>query len=96
MTDFASADPMASAAAPADDGMTLSDAAAALRKRSWLLLLGPLAAGVAAIGVSGLITPTYTATTVFMPPQQNQSAAASAVVKPVERLPRPPVPASPG
>ncbi len=41
-----------------------------------LLVLGPLAAGVIALGYSFLIPPTYTAKTQFLPPQQ-QSAAAS-------------------
>lgn len=72
-------DAQAMAAGPVDAGMSLSDAAAVLRQRWRLLLLGPLAAGLAALGISALITPTYTATTVFMPPQQSQSAAASAV-----------------
>jgi tyrosine-protein kinase Etk/Wzc len=42
-----------------------------------LLVLGPLAAGILALGISFLITPTYTAKTQFLPPQQQQSAAAS-------------------
>ena len=62
-----------------DNGMSMADAAAVLRKHWQLLLLVPLAAGMLAIGASALIPPTFTATTVFMPPQQNQSAAATAV-----------------
>lgn len=42
-----------------------------------LLVLGPLAVGVAALGISFFIPPTYTAKTQFLPPQQQQSAAAS-------------------
>lgn len=42
-----------------------------------LLVLGSLAAGVAALGISFLITPTFTATTTFVPPQQQQSSAAA-------------------
>lgn len=42
-----------------------------------LLVLGPLAVGVVALGISFLIPPTYTAKTQFLPPQQQQSAAAS-------------------
>ncbi len=42
-----------------------------------LLVLGPLAVGFAALGVSFLIPPTYTAKTQFLPPQQQQSVAAS-------------------
>ena len=41
-----------------------------------LLVLGPLTAGLIALGVSFAIPPTFTATTVFMPPQQQQSGAA--------------------
>jgi len=42
-----------------------------------LLVLGPLAVGIAALGGSFLISPTYTAKTQFLPPLQQQSAAAS-------------------
>ena len=42
-----------------------------------LLVLGPLAVGFTALGISFLIPPTYTAKTQFLPPQQQQSAAAS-------------------
>jgi tyrosine-protein kinase Etk/Wzc len=41
-----------------------------------LLVLGPLAVGLTALGISFLIPPTYTAKTQFLPPQQQQSAAA--------------------
>jgi tyrosine-protein kinase Etk/Wzc len=42
-----------------------------------LLVLGPLVAGLLALGYSFTIAPTFTATTKFLPPQQQQSAAAS-------------------
>jgi uncharacterized protein involved in exopolysaccharide biosynthesis len=42
-----------------------------------LLVLGPLAVGFTALGISFLIPPTYTAKTQFLPPQQQQNAAAS-------------------
>jgi len=42
-----------------------------------LLVLGPLVVGLTALGISFLIPPTYTAKTQFLPPQQQQSAAAS-------------------
>ena len=42
-----------------------------------LLVLGPLVFGLAALGISFAITPTFTAKTQFLPPQQQQSAAAS-------------------
>lgn len=42
-----------------------------------LLVLGPIAVGLVALGITFLITPTFTATTKFLPPQQQQSAAAA-------------------
>ncbi len=42
-----------------------------------LLTLGPLAVGLTALGISFAIPPTYTASTRFLPPQQQQSMAAS-------------------
>ncbi len=42
-----------------------------------LLILVPLAAGLVALGITLLIPPTFTATTKFMPPQQQQSAATA-------------------
>jgi uncharacterized protein involved in exopolysaccharide biosynthesis len=44
-----------------------------------LLVLGPLAIGVTALGISFLIPPTYTAKTQFLPPQQQQSSASALV-----------------
>ena len=41
-----------------------------------LLTVGPLAVGVTALAISFAIPPTYTATTKFLPPQQQQSLAA--------------------
>lgn len=60
-------------------GMSVADMLAALRRRWLLLVFGPLAAGLASVGVTALIAPTFTANTTFMPPQQAQSAAASAL-----------------
>lgn len=40
-----------------------------------LLIFGSLFAGVLALGITFLIKPTFTATTVFLPPQQQQTAA---------------------
>lgn len=42
-----------------------------------LLLFVPLAVGVLALGITFVIRPTFTATTVFMPPQQKQGGAAA-------------------
>lgn len=48
-----------------------------LRQKLRLLIAGPILAGVAAYGLSFLLPPTYTATTTFLPPQQQGSAAAA-------------------
>ncbi len=44
-----------------------------------LLVLGPLAVGVAALGISFVVPPTYTAKVQFIPPKQQQSSAAAAL-----------------
>lgn len=62
-----------------EPGMTLGEMLGALREKVLLLTLGPLLAGGAALGITMLIAPTFTATTTFMPPQQAQSGAASAL-----------------
>lgn len=50
-----------------------------LAQHKWLLILGPLVAGLAALGTAFLVPPTFTARTMFLPPQQQQSATASAI-----------------
>ncbi|QPF76478.1 lipopolysaccharide biosynthesis protein [Roseateles sp. DAIF2] len=50
-----------------------------LARRWRLLVAAPLTVGVLALGISYLIKPTFTARTSFLPPQQQQSAAASAL-----------------
>ena len=63
-----------------DDGeISLLDLLETLAERFWLLVLGPLAVGIVALGGSFLIAPTFTAKTVLMPPQAQQSAAASLI-----------------
>jgi uncharacterized protein involved in exopolysaccharide biosynthesis len=50
--------------------------------RHWkALIAGPLLAGALALALSYLVSPTYTSRTVFLPPQQQQSAAASAIAQ---------------
>jgi tyrosine-protein kinase Etk/Wzc len=44
-----------------------------------LLVLGPLLAGLAALGIAFLIPPTFTAKVQFIPPKQQQSSAAAAL-----------------
>lgn len=62
-----------------DDGIGLLELGVILRSR-WKMLVGvPLAAGVLAYGAAFLIPPTFTAQTTFLPPQQQQSSAASAL-----------------
>ena len=61
----------------ADDEISLLDLLQTVVDNLRLLVLGPLAVGVAALGISFFIPPTYTAKTQFLPPQQQQSAAAS-------------------
>ena len=60
-----------------DDEISLLDLLQVVAENLKLLILGPLAVGLAALGISFVIPPTYTAKTVFLPPQQSQSAAAS-------------------
>lgn len=59
-----------------DDEINLLDLAQVVVDNLRLLVLGPLAAGLVALGISFAITPTFTATTVFLPPQQQQGAAS--------------------
>jgi tyrosine-protein kinase Etk/Wzc len=60
-----------------EDEISLLDLAETIAERLWLLVFGPLFVGLIALGVSFLIPPTFTARTVLMPPQAQQSAAAS-------------------
>ena len=76
----------AGAAVPApgvDDGtedeISLLDLALVVAENLRLLILGPLAVGLAALGYAFTIEPTFTAKVVMLPPQQQQSAAASAL-----------------
>lgn len=62
---------------PEDDEISLLDLLQTIVDNLRLLVLGPLAVGVLALGITFLIPPTYTAKTQFLPPQQQQSAAAS-------------------
>ena len=62
---------------PDDDEISLLDLLQVVADNLRLLVLGPLVVGLLALGYSFTITPTFTATTKFMPPQQQQSSAAS-------------------
>lgn len=58
------------------DEVDLLDILLVISENLRLLILGPLLVGLSALGISFLITPTFTATTSFLPPQQQQGAAA--------------------
>jgi tyrosine-protein kinase Etk/Wzc len=60
-----------------DDEISLLDLLQTIVDNLRLLVLGSLAVGLLALGYSFTIPPTYTAKTQFLPPQQQQSAAAS-------------------
>ena len=60
-----------------DDEISLLDLLQTIVDSLRLLVLGPLAVGLMALGISFVIPPTFTAKTQFLPPQQQQSAAAS-------------------
>jgi uncharacterized protein involved in exopolysaccharide biosynthesis len=62
-----------------EPGIGLGEVLDLLREHLKLLAVGPLAVGVLALGVTYLIPPTFTASTTFLPPQQQQSSAASAL-----------------
>jgi tyrosine-protein kinase Etk/Wzc len=60
-----------------EDEISLLDLLQVIVDNLRLLLLGPLACGLVALGISFVIPSTYTAKTQFLPPQQQQTAAAS-------------------
>ncbi len=62
---------------PEDDEISLLDLLQTIVDNLRLLVLGPLAVGLAALGISFASPPTFTAKTQFLPPQQQQSSAAS-------------------
>ena len=62
---------------PDDDEISLLDLLQVVADNLRLLVLGPIAAGLLALGYSFTIPPTFTATTKLMPPQQQQSVAAA-------------------
>lgn len=66
---------------PDSDAVDLLDLLVQLLLRWRLLLAGPLLAGAVALGITYLIPKTYTSRVVFLPPQQQQSAAASALAQ---------------
>lgn len=67
------------AAAPQSAEMGGLDMLLEVARHARLVVVGGLAAGVLAVGLSYLVRPTFSASTVLLPPQQQQSAAASAL-----------------
>ena len=62
--------------ADAEDEISLLDLLQVVVDNLRLLVLGPLLVGLLALGISFLITPTYTATTRFLVPQGQSASAA--------------------
>ena len=62
-----------------EPGISLGELMSIVTAKWKLLVCASLGAGAVALGVSFLIPPTYTASTMFLPPQQPQNAAASAL-----------------
>lgn len=60
-----------------DDEISLLDLLQTIVDNLRLLILGPLVVGLAALGITFVIPPTFTAETKFLPPQQQQGMAAS-------------------
>lgn len=60
-----------------EDEVSLIDLLQVVADNLRLLVLAPLAAGLIALGVAFVIPPTFTASTSFLPPQQQQGAAAA-------------------
>src|SRR5687768_6954199 len=58
------------------DEINVLDLALVLAENWRTLVLLPLAAGLAALGIGFLIPPTYTATTRILPPAQQQTTSA--------------------
>jgi uncharacterized protein involved in exopolysaccharide biosynthesis len=62
-----------------EEGLQFLDLAVPVIENLRMLIAAPIVMGLAALGISYLIAPTYTARTSFLPPQQQQSVAASAL-----------------
>jgi len=60
-----------------EDEISLLDLLQTVAENLKLLILGPLAVGLAALGISFVVPPIFTAKTTFLPPQAQQSTAAS-------------------
>ena len=65
------------AALPAHDKISLLDLLQVVADNLRLLVVGPLLVGLVALAIAFQLTPTFIATTKFVPPQQQQSAAVA-------------------
>jgi uncharacterized protein involved in exopolysaccharide biosynthesis len=63
-----------------DDEISFLDLLTVIVENLKLLILGPLAAGILALGVSFLIPPTFTAKTTMIPPGQSSGGGAAALL----------------
>lgn len=63
-----------------DDEISLLDLLMVVVENLKLLIIGPLVAGVLALGISFLITPTFTAKTTMIPPGQSSGGGAVALL----------------
>jgi uncharacterized protein involved in exopolysaccharide biosynthesis len=63
-----------------DDEISLLDLMVVIMDNLWLLILGPIFAGLIALGVAFLMTPIYTAKTTVIPPGQPSGGGASAIL----------------
>ncbi len=79
MNDNFNATPTPPSLDEADDEISLLDLLQVVADNLRLLVLGPLMVGLAALGVSFAIPPTFTAKTQFLPPQQQQSSASALI-----------------
>lgn len=64
-----------------DDEISLLDIALTLKDNLRLLVAGPVVVGVAVLGITFFITPSYTAKTQFLPPQQGGGGMAAAMLQ---------------
>ena len=60
-----------------EDEISLLDLLQTVAENLRLLVLGPLAVGLCALGISFSVAPTFTGKVTFLPPQQQQSSAAA-------------------
>lgn len=71
------ANPATTPVVESEDEISILDLLQVVVDNLRLLILGPLALGVIALGISFLLTPVFTATTRFLPPQQQQGISSA-------------------